>query len=802
MEEARKEEFQEEQSKKGMKRWVKWTLIISGILIIAVGATLLYINAYINRSLAETEGEKILEGLQSDVSIVRDEQGVPHISASNDHDLFYAQGYVTAQDRLFQMEMSRRQASGELAEVAGEAALNQDKYFRTLGLRRAAEESLKLYDEESIAVLEAYAAGVNQYIEESKEDGKFPVEFQLMGLDDMKEWSVVDSLTIGKYMAYDLGGHWQRQAFNYYLLNDFSEEEAYELFPTYPEGAMTNISDEEYVDVTASLTKAPQTHEFNGSNNWVVSGDKTESGIPILANDPHLGLQTPSIWYQVHLESDQYNVSGVIFSGVPGVILGHNEEIAWGVTNVGPDVQQLYLERRNEENPYQFEYDGEWVDADVITETIHVDGEESVEYEVVETVHGPIISEFANDIGSNDPSNALSIDWTALDATTELSSVLKINRASNWNEFEKALEDFHAPAQNFVFASKDGTIAYKANGKIPKYDHPDQALLPLPGWDSENDLDEFIPFDELPTLINPDKDFIATANNKVISDEYPYHISHVWAQPYRYTRIHEVLDDSEQLNVEDMKDLQMDQMNLQARQFTPIFVDILEDVSLSEGEEEALNLLKDWDYVDDQELAQPLIFHRLLKHIEDELFIEHMDEEVLSMFRGSGQNVDQLILDAYNGEEGIWMEKNGGLETVVENAFTNSIDEIADMQGSDISAWNWGDYHRVYFAHPLSSISILDWFFNNQDPVSVGGSNVTVMAASTKDNGIVDHGASWRFVIDMEDTTESHHIVGPGQAGHYRSEWYDNQIMDWVEGQYHKTDMQNYSGEELILKAE
>ncbi|WP_093855994.1 penicillin acylase family protein [Tenuibacillus multivorans] len=783
-----------------MRPWVKWSLIVVGLLLVVGASLLIYVNAYINRSLAQTEGEIELSDLNQTVEVVRDEKGVPHIKAANDYDLFYAQGYVTAQDRLFQMEMSRRQASGELSEVAGEAALNQDKYFRSLGLRRAAEQSLELYDDEELKALEAYAEGVNQYIEEANVNNAFPVEFKLMGIDDMRDWTVVDSLTIGKYMAYDLGGHWERQAFNYYLLNHFNEEEAYELFPTYPEDALTNISDEEYVDVTASLTRAPRTHEFNGSNNWVVSGDKTASGRPLLANDPHLGLATPSIWYQVHLQSENYNVSGVIFAGVPGVILGQNEHIAWGVTNVGPDVQQLYLEKRHEENPHLFLYDDEWVEADVITETIHVKDQDPVEYEIVETKHGPIISEFANGTDEVDTTTAFSVDWTALEPTTELAAVLEFNRATNWEEFEKALENFHAPAQNFVFASKDGTIAYKANGKIPKYVNRDHALLPLPGWKSEYDLDEFIPFDELPTLINPEKGFIATANNKVITDQYPYHISHIWAQPYRYTRIHEVLENSNDLTVEDMMDLQMDQMNLQARQFTPIFIDVLKQVDLSEQEQKAVNLLEEWDYVDDKDKAQPLIFHQLVKHIEDELFQKHIPEDVLTMFKGSGQNVDQLIMQAYEGEEVLWIDKNGGLEQVLSTAFTKTIEDLSAMQGESIDDWRWGEYHKVYFAHPLSNISILDRFFSKTEPVPVGGSNVTVMAASFKDNGIADHGASWRFIIDMADLTESYHIVGPGQAGHYRSQWYDDQIIDWVEGDYHQTSIDQYDGDELILK--
>lgn len=266
------------------------------------------------------------------------------------------------------MELSRRQASGTLSEIVGEAMIDHDKYFRTLGLRRAAEKSYVSYSDEAKQVLQWFADGVNAYIDEAKASNRLPVEFKLLG-SVPAEWTPLDSLTIGKYMAFDLGGHWERQAFNYYALNRFSEEKAYELFPHYPEGRSTIIQDDEIdtVDVAASFKQAVIPHEFNGSNNWVVSGEKTNSGLPLLADDPHLGLATPSIWLQMHLETDDLNVSGVIFAGIPGIILGHNDSIAWGVTNTGPDVQQLYIEKRNPDNALEFLFEDKWEKATVMT---------------------------------------------------------------------------------------------------------------------------------------------------------------------------------------------------------------------------------------------------------------------------------------------------------------------------------------------------------------------------------------------------------------------------------------------------
>ncbi|HLS08437.1 penicillin acylase family protein [Lentibacillus sp.] len=781
----------EPERKKRSKK--KIVLIVLGVLAAIIILSLISANAYINRSLAQTEGTIELASLENEVTVITDEGGVPHIQAENAHDLYMAQGYIQAQSRMFQMEMSRRQASGTLSEVVGEAAVEQDKYFRALGLRRAAEKSYEIYSEESKQILQWFADGVNAYIQQAKPDNSLPVEFILMG-SEPAEWTPIDSLTIGKYMAFDLGGHWERQAFNYYALNHFTDEKAYELFPSYPENKPAIIDGEE-VDVAASFKDAIIPHAFNGSNNWVVSGEKSKSGMPLLANDPHLGLATPSIWYQMHLTSPEVNVSGVIFAGVPGIILGHNDDIAWGVTNTGPDVQQLYLEKRHPDNPNAFLYEGEWEEADVIDEPIKVKDGETIDYQVVETRHGPVISEFADETAGG---TVMSLRWTALEATTELEAILEINQAANWAEFERGLEKFLAPAQNFVFASKDGTIAYKANGNIPVYENADDALLPLEGWKAENEWQGYIPFDELPTVINPEKGFIATANNKIAEEEYPYHISHVWAQPYRYERIAEVLAAGEKFTVEDMKALQMDQTNLQAREFVPMFIDVLGEADLSDDEKAALQLLSEWDYTDTVDAAQPLIFHQWMHEIESLLYDDEIPEAVMDLFGGKGQTTDQLLR---KGNDSVWIQDNGGLQEVFAASLESTLDQLVDEYGSTMPDWQWGDYHRVQFYHPLSDISpILAFFFNREEPIPTGGSSVTPMAAShDAETGIVDHGASWRFVIDTVNLMRGYHTVGPGQAGHFKSDWYHDQMNDWVKGAYHVTQTDENDGMELIL---
>src|SRR5699024_6509451 len=556
------------------------------------------------------DGETIVQVLDEEVIVTRDQEGVPHIEAQSDADLYRAQGYVQAQDRLFQMDLSRRQASGRLAEVVGEAAVDTDKHFRTFSLRAAAEASYDGYDDDAKEVLRYFTEGVNAFIEEAIEEKTLSYEFALLGYTP-ELWSEIDTLTIGKFMAYDLGGNWDALAVRHWALNTYDQDRAEELMITYPDDARSIIEANKarQVEVAGQFQVDLLPHEFNGSNNWVVSGEKTKSGAPLLADDPHLGLSSPAIWYQMHLTSPSQNVGGVIFAGVPGIILGHNEEIAWGVTNVGPDVQDLYIEEPNPDDPTQFLYEGKWEQAEVRDETIKVKDGDDIPFEVIVTRHGPIISDLLYE--KEDPGALFSMQWTALEPTKELQAVMNMNKATDWETFEKALEDFHAPAQNFVFASTDGTIAYKANGRIP-IRKKGNGELPVPGDSAEYGWEDYVPYDELPRVVNPKEGFIATANNEVVGEEYPYHLTRFWAQPYRYERIAEALEVNDELTAEDMMALQLDWENLYAREFLASLVQAIETEDSTNKYQDVLTLLKEWDQIDDPEQAAPLVFHKLM----------------------------------------------------------------------------------------------------------------------------------------------------------------------------------------------
>lgn len=768
-----------------MKKWMKVVLsVVGGLLVVAIAA-LLFLNGYIGKSKPFIQGEVHAGFLDEDVEVVRDAFGVPHITAETDADLYRAQGYVQAQDRLFQMDMARRQASGRLSEVVGDAAIGTDKHYRTFSLRVAAEASYDGYGDEAKSVLGWFAEGVNAFMEEAERDGKLSYEFKILGYTP-EPWTPIDSLTIGKYMAYDLGGNWDTLAVRHWALNAFDEDKAQELFIEYPENVSSIIEANivNPVKVAGQFNPDLLPPEFNGSNNWVVSGEKTASGLPILADDPHLGLDTPSIWYQMHLESPEQNVSGVIFAGVPGIILGHNENIAWGVTNVGPDVQDLYIEIPNPDDPTQFKYDGEWEQAEVRDETISVKGGEDVPFEVFVTRHGPIMSEILYD--EEDPGALFSMHWTALEPTQELEAIMKMNKSADWADFETALEDFHAPAQSFVFAAKDGTIAYKANGRIP-IRKKGEGQLPVPGDSSEYGWEGYVPYDELPRVVNPAEGFIATANNEVIDDSYPYHLTKFWAQSYRYDRIAEVLRAGDDFTPEDMIALQMDQKNLYAGEFLKQMIDSIE-VEDTKGEYgDVVKMLREWDQIDNADAAAPLVFHKWIKQLPVVMLSDDMPEDVYKMFPGKGQITDQMMRDSYAGNPGAWVSAYGGVDKWVFDSFEQALDAIKNQFGNKSANWRWGDFHQLAFPHALSGASPIFEYFLNPKKQAIGGSNVTVQAAAFKDDGTVNHGAPWRFVADLSDLSKAYHLLGPGQSGHMKSKWFHNQVDDWVNGNFHET---------------
>ncbi|MCX6038210.1 MAG: penicillin acylase family protein, partial [Chloroflexi bacterium] len=532
--------------KKGFRFVVR---LVSGLAILAILLSAFGV-VTARQSFPQTDREIQLSGLEGPVDVYRDNMGIPHIYAASLHDLFMAQGYVHAQDRFWQMDFWRHIGSGRLSEMFGDSQVETDTFLRTLGWRQVAEQELATYDPESVAILEAYAEGVNAYLADHQGTA-ISLEYGILKIltpgYKPEPWTPVNTLTWAKAMAWDLRGNVDEEIERAILLKTLTPEQVAQLFPSYPAdhpviipgmgraatipSAGRSLPDLDWASVQTRFSALDAllgpSGAGIGSNSWAVSGSLTATGMPLLANDPHLGIQMPSIWYQIGLHCRPVSaacpceVAGFSFAGVPGVVIGHNQNIAWGFTNTGPDVMDLFIEKINPDNPNQYENNGQWVDMTLRTETITVGGGEPIPLTVRSTRHGPIISDtggdwtdFSQQAGIELPENyAISLRWTALEPSTIFQAIWGFNKAANWDDFRQAASKFTTPAQNLLYADVQGNIGYQMPGNIPIRKNGD-GTLPVPGWTDEYEWTGYIPFDKLPYVFNPSKGYIVTANNE------------------------------------------------------------------------------------------------------------------------------------------------------------------------------------------------------------------------------------------------------------------------------------------------
>lgn len=779
--------------------WVKIISITLMSIFLLLTAATAFLYWFATQPHPNVEGEKQMVQLQEEVSVIRDDRGVAQINAANLEDLFYIQGYVTAQDRLFQMDMTRRLAGGRLSEVVGEAALDSDIFFRTYGMHRAAPELIDLFDEETTMMVDAYSAGVTAYIEEAFEEGKQPIEFRILGYEP-EPWTPIDSAIVVKYMGYTLSGNYRSELDHYLMVKELGEDAEHlipdyhidDKFPTiYEETA--HIESPFLAEELQSLTAfAPAEH--NGSNNWAISGEFTESGFPLVADDPHLGFDIPSVWYQTHLnlENDFHSI-GVTVPGVPGVVLGHNTHLAWGVTSLSVDQEDLYLEQVHPEKPHHYLYDGEWEEAGVIEEVIEVSGGDQHIETVEVTRNGPIINNIINEeieIGDtigDTPYQAMSLRWTGREAGEELNGVLALNRSENAEEFMSGLDQFVTPGLSWVFADRDGNIGYRGQALLPIREHSN-GMLPVPGWDPEYQWQGFIEPEDLPQQMNPEQGYIMTANNKPVDDQYPYEIGRSF-HPYRAERLNEMIqsqiDLGEPFTIDDMKEMQLDFLNTQARSLLPILLEALEAEidSLSDQEKEGYDMLREWDYIESTDSGAAFIWNIWVDDIGHALF-----DELLGFEYSNQLAIHKALVDAHNHPEKILFadlqdEHHRELREFTLTTFSQAIAKGEDIQGANIASWTWGEWHRMTIEHPLSSIWPLNHLFNI-GTWEVGGSSNTPGAHSyNRETGNVNHGAGWRFVADLRSPDDMYDIVMPGQSGQLFSPHYDDQVESWLEGE-------------------
>ena len=753
-------------------------LVLSGVILLVVlvfAGTGVYL---VRRPFPTTGGRLTVPGLGAPVEVMRDQWGVPHIFAQSAHDLFFTQGYIHAQDRLWQMEFNRRLASGRLSEIFGETTLPTDRFLRTVGLRRAAEADAAQLDPDTRGLLDAYAAGVNAFL--TQQGARLPIEFTLLRFRP-EPWTPVDGLAFAKLMGWVLSGNWKSELLRAHLISRFGVEGARVLMPPYPDDAPVIVpegADYRSWNTAAllDLLEIAPTLPGVGSNNWVVSGTHTTTGAPILANDPHLEAQMPSIWYEMHLVGGPYNVIGSTFPGTTGVIIGHNEQIAWGVTNAGPDVQDLYIERFDPADPTRYLYKGQWEPATVLREEVKIKGRLEPVVETVRiTRHGPIINNVVEGLGA-----FLALRWTALDPGTIAAAVLRLDRARTWEEFRAALRLWTVPAQNFVFADRKGNIGYQLSGRIPIRAKGD-GLLPVPGWTGEYEWISEIPYGKLPSVLNSSRGYIVTANNRIVPSGYPYLVSHEWDPGFRARRIETLLAATRGATVEDMRKIQLDLTSLPGQ----TVVQALQDVRVA-GEPAAglLAELRGWDgvlRVDSRAAAiyetfrmalLPLVFKDVLGPDLYKRYLAHPDVWQLALQR--------LLRDPSSR----WWDPDGR-DAVVARALTQADKTLTRRLGADRSRWSWGRLHEMRFVHPIGRVRTLGWIFNTTAPPT-GGDIFTVnnggFDADTFAQVVV---ASYRQVIDLRDWDRSISIHTTGQSGLPFHRHYRDFVPLWGTGQYH-----------------
>lgn len=793
------------------------TLILIFLLIVLpLGAFFVYLYWWsIQRSNPQLEGRLRLPGLTAPVEILRDKHGVPHIYAQTLADLIRAQGFVHAQDRLWQMEQNRRIARGTLAEVFGEPALDADRFSRIVGFWRAAEAELALLDDETRQWLTWYAEGVNAYIDQRP--GHLGAEFNLLRVRPAP-WAALDSLGHGKVMAWSLSLNWESELTRLRLLHQLDPVVAAELEPDYPGKSpltLAGVGSTEMVRLqhTAGLllNQYEQIKQWlgvatagQGSNAWVVAPKYSLNRRALLCNDPHLAVQIPGVWYEIHLSAPGYETSGASLPGAPGVIIGHNEDIAWGVTNAMVDVQDLYLERAHPTEADHFEYEGEWEAATVIEEVIGVRRRDPHIERVVITRHGPLISGLVptDERTPGDPATtlALALRWTGHTPAPLLRAIRQLNQATDWTSFNQALDEWTAPPQNILFADSRGNIGYRLAGAIPQREQ-NLGLLPAPGWTAEYEWRALIPPAALPRLYNPESGKIVSANNKIVGDDYPHFLGVEFDPGWRAARLEELLQRKERHTIRDMEEMQLDNQSKLAEAFTPWFTLINSE---EPWEKTGLQALRKWNFRMDADNFAATIYQQMVVHLLEMVFGDKlgpakrgyygMSSTPLFLVHGFFLRAETRLLAILNDyEQSFWYVEaaTGRLrdrETLLQEALTATMREIRKTMGETTRTWDWGRAHQVRYVHPLGSARLLKNIFN-RGPIPVSGDSTTpnlTRHAPKLPLGLVQVAASYRQIYEVGVWDRAQSITNTGQSGHPLHPNYDDQIMLWREGAYHK----------------
>jgi penicillin amidase len=742
------------------------------LLLVCLAGTGTYL--FLRQSLPKTEGEIELAGLGAAVEVLRDRHGIPHIYASSLEDAHFALGFVHAQDRLWQMEINRRIGSGRLAEVLGASALETDRFMRTLGLRRVASENLRHYDAETRRLLDAYAAGVNAFLA-----GRpvLPPEFWLLGVQP-EPWSAADSIVWIKVMAWDLAANWRAELLRMRLSRTLPLERIHELLAPYPGDAPPKIPDlkalysgmekklapDRVFSLRGKDNYDPDPEFVLGSNSWVVAGARSASGRPLLANDPHLGLTAPPVWYFAHLHAPGLDAIGGTLPGVPAILVGRNDRIAWGLTNTGADVQDLYLEKLDA--PFTH-----------LEELIKVKGAPDERLVVRSSRHGPLLMDASR---SAPRGYALALAWTAL-AEDDLSmqAALKLSRARNWTDFLAVARELHAPPQSASYADADGNIGFIAGGRIPvrKPGNDLRGLAPAPGWDERYDWTGYVPFEELPRAFNPPGGTVVLANHKIVPSGYRHHITYEWQPPFRARRIHELLESSKH-DLSTFKRMQSDVVSLAVRELLPRFV-------AAQPKNEIVRMLAAWDGTMAADRPEPLIMAAWWREFARGLYADELGDAFRPNWGPRALFVGNVLAGQSHWCDDVRTARVEGCEELLSDSLEKALEDLRRRYGND---WKWGEAHVARHRHrPFARDPWLARIFDISVPSAGDAYTVNAGASDFHDESepyANRHAPSLRAISDLADPQASVFIHSGGQSGNPLSAHYRNFAAAWARGEY------------------
>jgi len=743
--------------------------------------------------LPQTEGTLTLSNLTAPVEVLRDHWGVPHIYAQNQADLFFAQGFVHAQDRLFQMELNRRTAAGRLSELFGELSLDTDRTVRTFGFNRLGRIDYAQACDELCFILESYSAGVNAFLEHPKR--KLPIEFTLLN-HKPDPWTPEDSMSFSRVMIWQLSHDWQSEIIRAEIAEKVGEVHAAELEihypsgnpPTLPEGIQFNALDP---DGMLRQVPGPFLERGMGSNTWSIAPTRSETGHAVLCNDMHLGIGLPSLWYEVHLNAPDYHVTGVSLPGIPMVLVGHNERIAWGMTLAFTDSEDLFIEQMDSQDPPRYLFQDEWRETEIIEEPIKVKGvNEPYIEKVVVTHHGPVISDV---VGY--PAQKVAVQSMALQPVPAIEGWFRVNTARGWDDFVDAMRLIEAPQLNVAYADVDDNIGFWVTGKVPVRRAGD-GRVPVPGWSGEYEWTGEIPFEEMPHVLNPTEGYLVNCNNKIVPDDYPHFLGYDFMNGYRARRLRELIEDRPLLSQQDHMDLQLDFFCIPGLELVSRLdglSDEDEDIQL------ALNLLRDWDGILTTDSIGGTIYEVLRYTLVRNLLVPGLGEELTSHVMGAGFHPllapaneffghdTVILLRLLDNPDSWWVQQAGDRETLISRSLKQSVGWLKETLGTDESQWDWGRVHRIAFEHPMSLQKPFDQVFD-RGPYPIGGdtdtpNQVAKFSMDVNDNRCV--AASFRQIVDMGDLTRSVAIHPPGQSGNLASPHYDDLAGLWLNGEYH-----------------